>query len=253
MTMSLNNKEKIMNNDTRLLQLAQKIEHTNLRPDMTSEDLRRLCTEAKQYSFSRICIPPNMIDDAKKIFAELKTSIPIATVIGFPLGFETTDLKVIAAHFSSGIGKASDIDMVMNISRFKSKQYDYVEREIKRVRAVVPGILKIIIETCYLTKKEITIASEIVERGGADYVKTSTGFGTRNIKEQNGSTGATVEDVRLIYDTVSDRMSIKASGGIKTFADALSMLNAGADRLGTSNSVAIMEEAQKHYEQKSAQ
>ena len=209
------------------------IDHTVLRPDATKIDVLRLCQEAKEHRFTVIFVPPCYVDEAVAAVAGM--AIRVGIPIGFPLGGHTTKSKVAEAVEAVARG-AHVLDMVMNVSRLKSGDREYVRNDIAEVVNATPGVEhKVILETCYLTLQEKRTACQLVVEAGADYVKTSTGFGV---------VGATVEDVRLMKEAVAGRAKVKASGGIRDWKTTLAMLEAGADRIGTSASVAIMSEWQ---------
>jgi deoxyribose-phosphate aldolase len=199
------------------------IDHTLLKAYAKEQDIYYLCNEAKEYNFKSVCVNPDFVSYAKE---QLKGSdVLVCTVIGFPLGANTTKTKVFEAIDAINNG-ADEVDMVINISKVKDQDYDYVYNEIKEIKEAVKNhTLKVIIETCYLTAEEIKKVSLIVKEAKADFVKTSTGFGTG---------GATVENVKLIKEAVGN-FDIKASGGIKTKEDFEKMVEAGATRIGTSN------------------
>lgn len=211
--------------------LPSLIDHTVLRPEATKADVLRLCQEAREHQFTDIFVPPCYVGEA--VAAVAGTAIRVGIPIGFPLGGHTTATKVAEAVEAVARG-ASVLDMVINVSRLKSGDYDEVRRDIAEVVTATPNVEhKVILETCYLTQQEKVTACQIVVEAGADYVKTSTGF---------GPAGATVEDVRLMKTAVAGRVKIKASGGIRDWKTAQAMLEAGADRIGTSASLKIMEE-----------
>ena len=199
------------------------IDHTLLKAFATKEDILNLCNEAKEYNFKSVCVNPDFVSYAKSL---LKNSdVLVCTVIGFPLGANTTKVKVYEAVDAITNG-ADEVDMVINISKAKEHDYNYIYEEIKAVKEHIGNhTLKVIIETCYLTEDEIKEVSLMVKKANANFVKTSTGFGTG---------GAKVEDIKLIKSAVGD-FDIKASGGIKTKEDFLKMIDAGATRIGTSN------------------
>lgn len=211
--------------------LPARIDHTILRPEATRADIQRLCDEAKRYGFHVVFVPPCYVAEAVDALAG--TNILVGIPVGFPLGGHTTAAKVNEA--SEGVrGGAAIVDMVINISRLKSGDDDAVRADIAEVvQATGKAEHKVILETCYLTPQEKLTACRLVVEAGADYVKTSTGF---------GAGGATVEDVALIRHAVAGRAKVKASGGIRDWATTLAMLKAGADRIGTSASLAIVEE-----------
>jgi deoxyribose-phosphate aldolase len=211
--------------------LPELIDHTVLRPDATRTDVLRLCREAREHGFPVVFVPPCYVDEA--VAAVAGTAIRVGIPIGFPLGGHTTNAKVAEATEAVARG-ARVLDMVLNLSRLKSGDEDYVRRDIAEVVRATPTVEhKVILETCYLTMQEKLAACRLAVEAGADYVKTSTGF---------GPAGATVEDVRLMKQAVAGRAKVKASGGIRDWNSALAMLEAGADRIGTSASLKILEE-----------
>jgi deoxyribose-phosphate aldolase len=207
------------------------IDHTVLRPDATKADVLRLCQEAREFGFIVIFVPPCYIDEAVEAVAG--TTIRVGIPVGFPLGGHTTATKV--AEAIEGVARgATVLDMVINVSRLKSGDYDLVRGDMAEVVQATKGVEhKVILETCCLTREEKITACRLAVEAGMDYVKTSTGF---------ASAGATVEDVRLMKDTVAGRAKVKASGGIRDWKTTLAMLEAGADRIGTSASLAIVAE-----------
>jgi deoxyribose-phosphate aldolase len=211
--------------------LPSLIDHTVLRPEATKADVLRLCREAKEHRFTVIFVPPCYVDEA--VASVAGAAVRVGIPIGFPLGGHTTKAKVAEAVEAVARG-ASVLDMVINVSRLKSGDHDEVRRDIAEVVTATPNIEhKVILETCYLTQQEKLTACRLAVEAGADYVKTSTGF---------GAAGATVEDVRLMKTAVAGRAKVKASGGIRDWKTAQAMLEAGADRIGTSASLKIMEE-----------
>jgi deoxyribose-phosphate aldolase len=209
------------------IDLAKYIDHTCLRPDATSLDIIKICREVNDYKFRTACVSLE-----KAYLASLHTRV--AVVVGFPLGNTPTYIKTKETEYALDICNASEIDMVINIGRLKEKAYDIVFRDIKEVVMIVePCAVKVIIETCLLTEEEKKAACLIAQSAGAKFIKTSTGF---------SKSGATIEDIKLIRRIVGNTMSIKASGGIKTLKNALNMIDAGADRIGTSSSVSIINE-----------
>ncbi len=207
------------------------IDHTVLRPEATKHDVLRLCEEAKTHGFTVIFVPPCYVDDAAAAIAG--TNIQLGIPIGFPLGGHTTNTKVAEAVDAVSRG-ARVLDMVLNVSRLKSGDHDYVRTDIAEVVKATPGVEhKVILETCYLTQDEKRAACHLVVEAGAEYVKTSTGF---------GAAGATVADMRLLKETVAGRAKVKASGGIRDWKTTLAMLEAGADRIGTSAGLTILEQ-----------
>lgn len=213
--------------------LPNLIDHTVLRPDATKNDVLRLCQEAKEHRFTVIFVPPCYVDEA--VAAVAGAAIRVGIPIGFPLGGHTTKTKVAEAVEAVARG-AQVLDMVINVSRLKSGDREYVRKDIAEVVNATPGVEhKVILETCYLTQQEKQTACQLVVEAGADYVKTSTGF---------GPAGATVADVRLMKEAVAGRAKVKASGGIRDWKTTRAMLESGADRIGTSASLAILVEWQ---------
>lgn len=206
-----------------MAKLSKYIDHTLLKAYASSDDIKELCNDAIKYDFKSVCVNPYYVSYAKEL---LKNSdVLVCTVIGFPLGANTTNTKVFETKDALNNG-ADEIDMVINISKAKEHDFEYIYNEIKSVKeACKNNTLKVIIETCYLTKEEITEVSLMVKKANANFVKTSTGFGTG---------GAKVEDVALIKEVVGD-FDIKASGGVKTKEDFDKMISAGATRIGTSS------------------
>ncbi len=218
--------------------IAQYIDHTILNADATDADVQRICLEAKEYQFKTVCIQPFWVNYAKDLLAG--TDVGITTVIGFPLGANTTEIKVAEAELAVAQG-VSDVDMVINIGALKSEDYTSVANDVQAVVDAVAGraIVKVIIETSLLSKNEKIRASEIAKQAGADFVKTSTGFSTG---------GATLDDVRLMRATVGPEMGVKASGGVRSYEDAVAMIEAGATRIGASSGISIVEGAAKAEE-----
>lgn len=207
------------------------IDHTLLRPDATKQDVLRLCQEAKQSGFVVIFVPPCYVDEA--VAAVAASGIRVGIPIGFPFGGHTTKNKVAEALEAVARG-ARILDMVINVSRLKSGDFDYVRQDIAEVvRCTSTVEHKVILETCYLTDEEKRTACRLVVEAGAEYVKTSTGFGPG---------GATVEDVKLMKQAVAGKAKVKASGGIRDWKTTRAMLEAGADRIGSSTSLKIMDE-----------
>lgn len=210
-------------------------DHTLLAPQATSDEIDKLVAEAIKYDFKSVCISPSYIKYVKEKLA--KSDVLVCTVIGFPLGYNATSVKVYETKIAISHG-ADEIDMVINIGRFKNKEYEYVLNEIKAIKEECGSkTLKVIVETALLTNDEIEKITEIVLQSGADFIKTSTGFSYR---------GASFDDVKIMKKVAKDNLLIKASGGIKTGADAIEMINLGANRLGTSKSVQIYEEILKN-------
>ncbi|WP_406614825.1 deoxyribose-phosphate aldolase [Mycoplasmopsis hyopharyngis] len=213
-----------------MTQYNKLIDHTFLKPNATKADIDKLIAEAKKYEFKTICINSSWIPYCKKELA--KTTIGITSVIGFPLGACTSATKAFEAKEAIKLG-ADEIDMVINIGKFKDHEYEYVLQDIKEVKkACGKNTLKVIVETALLDEEEIKKITEIVMESGAEFIKTSTGFSTR---------GASVRDVEIMKSVCGDKLLIKAAGGVSSFADMEAMVKAGANRFGTSRSVAIIE------------
>ncbi len=212
-------------------ELAQLIDHTLLKPEVTSTNIVRLCDEAVRYSFATVCVAPCYVDVAA---SRLKgTVIRVCSVVGFPLGNSSISVKIVEAMEALKHG-ADELDMVINLGALKSGDKEYVKNEILNVVNVCQkAVLKVILETGALTSEEIVRGARLVLEAGVKWVKTSTGF---------NYPGATVKDVRLLKKTIGDRGFIKASGGIRTLAAVESMVKAGASRIGTSHGVSIMRE-----------
>lgn len=214
--------------------MAKLIDHTLLKPAATSEEIIKLCQEAKQFGFATVCINPTYVKLAKEQLQG--TPVKVCTVVGFPLGATTTTSKV-CETLQAVVDGADEIDMVINIGLLKSSRYREVEEDIHAVVQACQGrVSKVIIETALLSDEEKVTASILAKAAGADYVKTSTGF---------ASGGATAKDVALMRKAVGPEMGVKASGGIKDAAMAASMVQAGATRLGTSASIAIVKGSPK--------
>ena len=209
-------------------------DHTLLKPEATSEQIKKLCLEARQYDFASVCVNPDFVSLAHK---ELEgTSVKVCTVIGFPLGANKTSVKVAEAKEAIEDG-ANEIDMVQNLSWAKEGRYDLIEKEVSALKDAVGGlVLKVILETCLLTKEEIRLCSIACKKGGCDFVKTSTGF---------SKDGASVEDVAIMREAVGPDLGVKASGGIHHYDEVEALVKAGATRIGASASVTIMEEKAK--------
>jgi deoxyribose-phosphate aldolase len=212
--------------------IARKIDHTLLKPDATPDQIAQLCYEARKYEFASVCVNPTHV----KLCAQLLRGSPVkvCTVIGFPLGASSTEVKVFETETALRDG-ASEIDMVINIGALKAKDHDLVAKDINgvvRMAHAAGALVKVIIETALLTDEEKEIASLLAKEAGADFVKTSTGF---------SSGGATAEDVALIRRTIGPEMGIKAAGGVKSYEDAKKMVFAGATRIGASAGVKIVQ------------
>lgn len=212
------------------MNVAKYIDHTLLKPDSTREQIDKILEEAKKYQFKSVCINPTHVSYASQQL--LDTDVLVCTVIGFPLGATTTDVKVFETENAIKNG-ASEIDMVINIGALKDQRYDEVQKDIEGVIAAANGkTVKVIIETVLLTDEEKVKACELAEKAGATFVKTSTGF---------AGGGATPEDVKLMKDTVGNCLEVKASGGVRSLEDFEKMIEAGATRIGASAGVQIIE------------
>ena len=205
------------------MNIYEHIDYTLLKANATKKDIFALCDEAITKGCASVCIPSNFVYEVKEMYGN---SLTICTVVGFPLGNSTIATKTVEAEEAIADG-AKEIDMVMNIGEFKGGNYYYLKEEINAIAEVMPknAILKVIIETCYLTGKEIAIATKIVDESVADYVKTSTGFGTR---------GASFRDIDIMNAIICNGTKIKASGGIRTKEDMIKYLELGCDRIGAS-------------------
>ncbi len=225
--------EKISRDD-----IIKKIEHTLLKPDSTWEEVKKVCIDTIRYGFYGCCISPFYVEKAKSVLEG--SDVKLVTVIGFPLGFSPTAAKKTEAEHVLVHG-VDEIDMVMNISAFKSGLMEVVSNDISEIKDIVRqygGVLKVIIETGFLSDHEIMKASQIAVAAGADFVKTSTGLGPR---------GASLKDVLLIKKAIGGKAGIKAAGGIRTAIEAAMFILAGADRIGTSSGVKIALEALKYF------
>ena len=212
--------------------LNKYIDHTILKPDALEGDIKVLCEEAAEYDFMSVCIQPYWVKKAKAFLNG--TNVKVCTVIGFPHGANTTEVKTFEAKQAVQNG-ADEVDMVINIGALKDGNSAYVEKEISSIVQAVKGeaLLKVIIETCLLTDREKEEACRLAEAAGADFVKTSTGFSTG---------GATIPDVKLMRKTVQPNIGVKASGGVRSYQDALNFIETGATRLGTSSGKKIVDE-----------
>lgn len=209
-------------------EILSKVDHTVLGVDATKEDIISLCNDAKKYKVASVCIAPSFVKFAADY---LKGEIPVCTVIGFPNGNNTKEVKCFEAENAVKNG-ADEIDMVINIGKLKDKQYDEILDEINAVKSACCGkTLKVIIETCLLTDEEKIKMCEIISNSNADFIKTSTGF---------SKSGATFDDIKLFKSHITNGKKIKAAGGISSIADAEKFINLGADRLGTSRIVKIV-------------
>ncbi len=212
------------------MQVNKFIDHTILKAVATKDDVKKICDEAIKYDFKSVCINPANVALAKELLED--SDVLVCTVIGFPLGANTKEIKALETLDAIKNG-ADEIDMVINVGKAKEHDYDYIEEEIKLVVASAAGkTVKVIIETCYLTDEEKVECCLAAKRANATFVKTSTGFGTG---------GATKEDIALMRATVGEEMGVKASGGVRSLEDLEQMVEAGASRIGASSGVAIME------------
>lgn len=209
-------------------EMLQKVDHTQLKAFATWEDIKKLCEEAIAYHTASVCIPPCYIKRVHETYGE---KINICTVVGFPLGYSVTKAKVAEVEQALEDG-CNEIDMVINISDVKNGLYDKVEEEIRTLKqACGSHILKVIIETCYLTREEKIAMCKAVTNAGADYIKTSTGFGTD---------GATKEDIQLFKENIGPKVKMKAAGGVSTVEDLEMFIGLGCDRIGTSRAVGLL-------------
>lgn len=209
-------------------EMLKKVDHTQLKAFATWADIQKLCEEAIRYDTASVCIPPAYVKRVHETYGE---KINICTVVGFPLGYSVTAAKVAEVEQALKEG-CNEIDMVINVSDVKNGDFDKVEEEIRTLKkACGDHILKVIIETCYLTEEEKIKMCQIVTRAGADYIKTSTGFGTG---------GATQEDVKLFKENIGPQVKIKAAGGVSTMEDLQAFLDLGCDRIGTSRAVGLL-------------
>ena len=205
------------------------IDHTLLKPTASKNEIIQLCEEAINYNFFSVCVNSCYVSLAKQQLQN--TKVKVCSVIGFPLGAMSTEAKVNEAKIALDDG-ADEIDMVMNLGYLKSQDFENVYKDVEAVKRIMPNnILKVILETCYLEEDELIKASELAIKGGADFIKTSTGFGTR---------GASLEDIKLMKSVAKDSTKIKASGGIKEAKTAIDYINSGVQRLGTSSGIAIL-------------
>jgi len=229
--MTNTNKSEIISTDA----MAKAIDHTILKPDAVPADIEKLCEEAGEHAFGAVCVNSCHVSLAAKLLSG--SPVQVCSVVGFPLGAMDTTAKAFEAKTAFRAG-ASELDMVINMGALKSGDLKTVAADIRAVKDVNANdvVLKVIIETCLLTREEKVQACELSKQAGADFVKTSTGFSTG---------GATIEDVQLMKATVGEGMQVKASGGIKDWAVAEAMLKAGASRIGTSSGIAILKGASR--------
>ncbi len=227
-------------------QLAKTIDQTLLRPITTIKNIEKLCGDAKKNHFAAATINPSFIVTAKNLL--LDTDVKVCSMVGFPLGANTIESKVFEARDNVRKG-ADELDIVINLGALKGGNYDYIEKEIGLIVSVIRREqmaeynkhinIKFIIETGVLTKSEVKKVCKIIEDSGADFIETSTGFGVRGVE---------LDDIRLIREVVTRNIGVKASGGIRTFADAQALIDAGATRLGTSSGLSIMEEYSSYFD-----
>lgn len=209
--------------------ILSRCDHTLLKPFSTWKDMIPICEDALKYHTASVCIPPSFVKKAHETYPELN----ICTVIGFPNGYNTTAVKVFEAKEAIREG-ALEIDMVINIGAMKAGNYDFVEQEIAELREATRGkILKVIVETCYLTEEEKIKVCELVTNAGADFIKTSTGF---------GPAGATIEDINLFKKHIGPKVKMKAAGGISTVEDLEAFVDAGCERIGTSRAIGLLKD-----------
>lgn len=209
-------------------EILSKVDHTLLSQTSTWEEIKSICDDGMKYKTASVCIPPCYVKSAKKY---VKDSLKICTVIGFPNGYSTLETKLFETQNALNSG-ADEIDMVINLGYVKQKKFDVIEDEIRKIKSVCKDkILKVIIETCLLADEEKIKMCEVISKSGADYIKTSTGF---------SKSGATIHDVELFKNNISDSVKIKAAGGISSLEDAENFLKAGASRLGTSRIVKLV-------------
>lgn len=213
---------------------AKHIDHTLLLSTATRADIDILCEEAVEYGFAAVCVPPSYVSQANRLL--YGSEVAVCTVVGFPLGYQTTESKIFEARQAVSAG-AAEVDMVINLGSVRNADFTCVDNEIRRVVAAAEGsVVKVIIECCLLSDAEKRELVDIVADSGAGYVKTSTGF---------AASGATLEDVKLLTECSAGRVKVKAAGGIRSWACCRDMLAAGAERIGTSSGVAILREWQE--------
>lgn len=209
-------------------EILSHIDHTLLKQFATWEEIKVICDDAIEYETASVCIPPTYVKKIKETYGD---KLNICTVIGFPLGYNTTATKVFEAVEAVNNG-ASEIDMVINITALKNKDYDQIQNEIAEIKqAIGDKILKVIVETCFLTEAEKVTVCQLVTNAKADYIKTSTGFGTA---------GATIEDIRLFKANIGSDVKMKAAGGVKSVDDLIAFINEGCSRIGTSSAVKML-------------
>lgn len=211
------------------MEIAKYFDHTNLKADASIKDIERLCQEARKWGFMSVCVNPFYVPIAKKLLSG--TDVKVCTVVGFPLGQMSPRMKAKEAEDAVRMG-ADEVDMVQNIAMAKAGEFPFIESEVRLVKKACHGrLLKVILENCYLDEKTIRLSCRAAKRGGADFVKTSTGF---------GKGGATAHDVAVMRQEVGPQMGVKAAGGIANAGEFYAMLKAGANRIGSSHSVDIL-------------
>ena len=212
--------------------ILSKVDHTLLKQTATWEDIRKICDDGMKFKVASICIPPSYVKNAKEYIKSKKFKLKVCTVIGFPNGYNTSEVKCFETKNAIENG-ADEIDMVINLGWVKENKYDLILQEIMKIKQICNDkVLKVIIETCFLTDEEKIKLCEVVSNSGADYIKTSTGFGGK---------GATTEDIIILNENISKNLKIKAAGGISSIEDAEKYIELGASRLGTSKIVSIVE------------
>ncbi|PIP94224.1 MAG: deoxyribose-phosphate aldolase [Bdellovibrio sp. CG12_big_fil_rev_8_21_14_0_65_39_13] len=221
-----------------MLKLNKFIDHTLLKPEATLGQIQQLCQEAMEWDFATVCVNPTWVEECSRLL--VKSNVKVCTVIGFPLGAGLSSVKAFETQEVINLG-ASEIDMVINIGALKEKDYNFIEEDIESVvEAAKEHLVKVIFETCLLSDEEIVKACQLSEKAGAHFVKTSTGF---------SKSGATIEHIKLMRNSVSPNIGVKASGGVRDLETALAMINNGANRIGTSSGISIMQGTQgtSHY------
>lgn len=221
-----------------MLKLNKFIDHTLLKPEATLGQIQQLCQEAIDWDFATVCVNPTWVETCARLLE--KSNVKVCTVIGFPLGTTLSSVKAFETQEAINLG-ASEIDMVINIGALKDKDYSFVHDDIESVvEAAKDHLVKVIFETCLLTDEEIVKACQISEKAGAHFVKTSTGF---------SKSGATIEHIKLMRNSVSSTLGVKASGGVRDLEAAKAMIASGANRIGTSSGISIMQGTQStsHY------
>lgn len=212
--------------------ILSKVDHTLLKQTATWEDIRKICDDGMKFKVASICIPPSYVKKAKEYIKSKESNLKVGTVIGFPNGYNTSEVKCFETKNVIENG-ADEIDMVINLGWVKENKYDLILQEIMKIKQICNDkVLKVIIETCFLTDEEKIKLCEVVSNSGADYIKTSTGFGSK---------GATAEDIIILNENISKNLKIKAAGGISSIEDAEKYIELGASRLGTSKIVSIAE------------